>query len=225
SSSHPAGREKRVVSASDGLLESVAPAYQIAPKTAGFSDVPYQHRGISLRGIARAFLGLLTGKRRGGGSTITQQLARAQFIVRPRNNFRRKLVEVLLALWVERCFTKQEILEGYLATARFERGVYGFHRAYRHYFLDRPLNIQSWEAFILVERLGNIRSRFLGRRVRQLLIKAINAKAVSVEDAKEGLLFYEQFIGHHFAPISGEPSPAEIIAEIDRLSTNAVSET
>jgi hypothetical protein len=49
-----AGREKRVVSASDGLLESVAPAYQITPETAGFSDVPqYVGRENLLNLVAR----------------------------------------------------------------------------------------------------------------------------------------------------------------------------
>jgi penicillin-binding protein 1A len=174
----------------------------------------YDHRGISLRGMSRAVYGLLSGKRRGGGSTITQQLVRAQFIIKPNDTFRRKILEIILALWVERCLSKKEIMEGYLGTARFENGIYGFHRAYRHFFFDSPKVVEKWEAFILIERLGNIHSRFLGKRVKQLLGNAIEKEIMSIEDAISCLDYYSSFLGHHFMVSQGEISPRDVKAAI-----------
>jgi membrane carboxypeptidase/penicillin-binding protein len=75
----------------------------------------YQHRGFDPRGIARAAFGVLTGRNLGGGSTITQQLARNMFDqIGFERRYIRKLKEVQVALDLERSYTKDQILEAYL---------------------------------------------------------------------------------------------------------------
>ena len=74
----------------------------------------YSHRGIDPRGLARAALVYLrAGGIRQGGSTITQPLAKNLFLTQDRT-IRRKIQEVLLAIWLERRFSKDEIFALYL---------------------------------------------------------------------------------------------------------------
>ena len=98
----------------------------------------YQHRGIALRGMLRAFLtDLRAGAIRQGGSTITQQLAKNYFLTSERT-FRRKLKELLIALILEHKFSKTDILEIYLNEIYFgQRGsvaIGGMGEAARFYF-------------------------------------------------------------------------------------------
>ena len=101
----------------------------------------YKHKGISLRGIVRAQweniknLILFSSKdyKLQGGSTITQQLAINTFLTRE-ISLNRKLKDVLLALQIERSFTKDEILEMYLNEIYFGHGAYGVQSAAKMYF-------------------------------------------------------------------------------------------
>jgi len=94
----------------------------------------YQHHGYDLLGIVRATLKNLTaGHVRQGASTITQQLARNSFSLKERT-FRRKLLEVFLALRIEKNFGKQKIMELYLNRIYFGGGLYGAEAAARGYF-------------------------------------------------------------------------------------------
>ena len=101
----------------------------------------YKHKGISLRGIVRAQwenfknLILLSSKdnKPQGGSTITQQLAINTFLTRE-ISLNRKLKDILLALQIERSFTKNEILEMYLNEIYFGHGAYGVQSAAKMYF-------------------------------------------------------------------------------------------
>jgi 1A family penicillin-binding protein len=94
----------------------------------------YQHHGYDLLGIIRAALRNLTaGHVRQGASTITQQLARNSFSLKERT-FRRKLLEVFLALRIEQNFGKQKIMELYLNRIYFGGGLYGAEAAARGYF-------------------------------------------------------------------------------------------
>src|ERR1041385_6408665 len=97
----------------------------------------YEHYGVDPYGIARA--GLANVLHRGisqGGSTITQQLAKNLFLTQERT-VHRKLQEVLLALWLERKFSKTQILELYLNRVYFGAGAYGIEAAAHRYF-DKP---------------------------------------------------------------------------------------
>lgn len=94
----------------------------------------WNHWGLDLRYLARASLAnLLAGRIIQGGSTITQQLARNMFLT-PERTLARKLKEALLAIQLERYYTKEEILELYLNQVYFGAGAYGVEAAAQTYF-------------------------------------------------------------------------------------------
>ena len=103
----------------------------------------YSHWGIDPRGIARA---AWTG--RGGGSTITQQLAKFTFLT-PEQSLSRKAREALIAFWIEGWLTKDEILERYLSNAYFGDNQYGLRAASLHYFYRQPENLLPQQAAML----------------------------------------------------------------------------
>ena len=74
----------------------------------------FNHKGFSIRGIARAAYGQITRQNLGGGSTITQQIAGTLYTDRREQTISRKIRELWWALQMERRFTKNEILEIYL---------------------------------------------------------------------------------------------------------------
>jgi penicillin-binding protein 1A len=98
----------------------------------------YQHWGVDLWGIGRAAVNNAL-HRRGmqGGSTITQQLARNLFLTQERT-VTRKLKEMVLAIELERDYSKDQILEMYFNQIYFGEGAYGVEAAARTFF-DRPL--------------------------------------------------------------------------------------
>ncbi len=98
----------------------------------------YSHWGIDPRGIGRAMLAnTRAGGVRQGGSTITQQLAKTNFLSADRS-MKRKSQEVIIAFWLEAWLTKDEILSRYLSSIYFGDGVYGLRAAAHHYFDREP---------------------------------------------------------------------------------------
>lgn len=94
----------------------------------------YSHHGIDLRGLLRAARAdLSAGTVREGGSTITQQLVKLDYLTSERS-FARKFREMFLALALERRLTKQQILARYLARVYLGAGVYGVEAASLRYF-------------------------------------------------------------------------------------------
>jgi penicillin-binding protein 1A len=83
-----------------------------------------------------------------GGSTITQQLAKNLFLT-PQRSVWRKLQEVVLALWIERKFSKNEILELYLNRVYFGSGAYGVEAAAQRYFGKPAHEVKLAEAAML----------------------------------------------------------------------------
>jgi penicillin-binding protein 1A len=152
------------------------------------------HHGVSIRASARAILGIIGLKRRSGGSTITQQLVRTLFIEQPTKIVRRKLIELMLALWLDRVISKDDQLELYLASVRFERGVFGVAAAMKHFFGSVKRIPSKAEAFFLVERVSNIQSRLLADKIRLTLERALAAGVLSSEDSKEVFQLYERSV-------------------------------
>lgn len=94
----------------------------------------YLHRGINFRGIIRAtFVNLTKGWGSQGGSSLTQQLAKALFFG-PEKKLTRKIKEALLSIKIELQLTKEEILEKYFNKIYFGHGAYGLESAARIYF-------------------------------------------------------------------------------------------
>lgn len=110
----------------------------------------YDHSGIDLKGTMRAVL-LLGSK--GGGSTITQQLALALFNRRATNRAQRvmqKLKEWIISVKLERNFTKEEIIALYLNAVPFSDNVFGIRNASRTFFQKEPDVLTVEEAALLV---------------------------------------------------------------------------
>jgi 1A family penicillin-binding protein len=93
----------------------------------------YKHKGVSFRGILRAFTTNIRGDRVQGGSTITQQLVK-NTLLSPERTFRRKVREILLAFLMEGTYTKDEILEMYFNEIPYGGSTYGVEEAAQRYF-------------------------------------------------------------------------------------------
>ncbi len=109
----------------------------------------YEHYGVDPLGIGRAVVANIM--HRGvaqGGSTLTQQLAKNLFLTQERT-VTRKLQEALLAIWLERKFSKTQILELYLNRVYFGSGSYGIEQASLRYFGKSARNINVSEAAML----------------------------------------------------------------------------
>jgi len=116
----------------------------------------YDHSGIDAKGLARAFIHLGND---GGASTITQQLAKNMLEQGSKNMFRRiieKLKELIIAVKLERNFTKEEILALYLNVVPFGDNVYGIRNASLAFFQKEPDRLDVIESAVLVGMLkGN----------------------------------------------------------------------
>ncbi|GHU58090.1 penicillin-binding protein [Spirochaetia bacterium] len=115
----------------------------------------YNHKGFSIRGIARAFYGQITGQNLGGGSTITQQVAGTLYTDRTEYSLSRKIRELWWALQIERRYTKNEILEIYLNYMYMGPGVYGVEAASQYFFGHSAREITLAESAILVVQLSS----------------------------------------------------------------------
>ena len=109
----------------------------------------YSHFGIDPIGIGRAVIRDVTG--RGGmegGSTLTQQLAKNLFLTQERT-LSRKIQEAILALWLERKYSKDQILELYLNRVYFGSGAFGVEAAAQKYFGKSARQVTLSEAAVL----------------------------------------------------------------------------
>lgn len=116
----------------------------------------YDHAGIDFKSTLRA---VFTLGQQGGGSTITQQLAKALLEQGSKNNAWRvieKLKEWIIAVKLERNFTKEEIVTLYLNAVPFGNNIYGIRNAARTFFQKEPDRLNIEEAALLVGMLkGN----------------------------------------------------------------------
>ena len=109
----------------------------------------YQHFGIDpVRIVGAAFRNLRAGRIVEGGSTITQQLARAAQLS-PVRTYERKIREILVAARLEERYTKRQILEEYLNTVYFGEGYYGVEAASRGYFGKAAADLDPADAALL----------------------------------------------------------------------------
>jgi penicillin-binding protein 1A len=152
------------------------------------------HIGFNPISVARAIVVNATeGAVEQGGSTITQQLAKNLFLS-PDRTLKRKVQELLLALWLEQRFTKDEILTLYLNRAYYGAGAYGVDAAARRYF-DKPArDLTVGEAAVLAGLL-KAPSRYAptsnpddaGARARLVLDAMVAAKLLSPEEGRKAL--------------------------------------
>jgi len=155
------GQMVRVRAADGTLLVSLGPtfgrwlSYDEIPATMRTAMIAVEdkrfrsHIGIDPIGVARSFkVRFTSGRWRQGGSTITQQLARNIFLTNSRT-FGRKVKEAVLALAIERKFSKDQILELYLNRVYFGGGAYGIDAASRTFFGHGAERLSLGEATII----------------------------------------------------------------------------
>jgi len=93
----------------------------------------YSHVGVDPMGLSRAmWINIKAGRYVQGGSTITQQLSKNVFLS-PDKTLKRKAQEMMLSIWLEQAFTKDEILEMYLSRVYFGSGAWGLEAASKRY--------------------------------------------------------------------------------------------
>ena len=109
----------------------------------------YYHPGFDPIGMSRAIVAnMRAGRVVQGGSTLTQQLAKNLFLS-PDQNLKRKVQELMLAVWLEMKFSKEEILALYLNRVYFGAGAYGIEAASQRYFDKGAKDLTVGEAALL----------------------------------------------------------------------------
>ena len=155
----------------------------------------YEHVGLDIWGLMRAVVvNLQAGRIVQGGSTITQQLAKIMFLT-PERSLKRKVQEALLAFWLERRFTKDQILTLYLNRVYLGAGTYGLDAAAQRYFGKPATQLSLYEAAMLAgllkapsrynpandAQLADARTRL----VLQAMVEANFIKADTAEQATQ----------------------------------------
>ena len=152
----------------------------------------YSHFGIDPVGILRAAItNYRAGRVAQGASTITQQVAKNLFLS-PERHFKRKIQEVLLSLWLERTFSKEQILSIYLNRVYLGSGVYGIDAAAHRYF-GRPARELTLYQAAMLAGLPKAPSRYnpatnpeaADRRARQVLAAMVNAEFLDPQHAQK----------------------------------------
>jgi len=147
----------------------------------------YDHAGIDARGFARALMYL--GKK-GGASTISQQLARQLFVGKKAQDWRRyfqKIREWVIATRLERNYTKEEIIAMYFNIYDFGNNADGIRSATRIYFGKEPMELRTEEAAMLVGMFKN--SSFYNPRSHRNPVGTRNRRnVVLAQMAKYGYL-------------------------------------
>jgi penicillin-binding protein 1A len=140
----------------------------------------YDHFGVDPVGIGRAIVRNITSRGVAqGGSTLTQQLAKNLFLTQERTASR-KIQEAILALWLERTYTKDQILELYLNRVYFGSGAYGVEAAAQRYYGKSARSVSLAEAAVLAglvqapSRLAPNRNPKAAQDRAELVIAAMN---------------------------------------------------
>ncbi|HNW51235.1 MAG TPA: transglycosylase domain-containing protein [Prolixibacteraceae bacterium] len=118
----------------------------------------YKHSGVDLKSFGRAVKGIVTRTNEGGGSTITQQLAKLLFPRESNSGIKlvlRKFREWVIAVKLERSYTKEEIITMYLNKFEFINGAFGVEVASKTYFNTTPDSLTIEQAALLVGMLKN----------------------------------------------------------------------
>ncbi len=228
-------------------LDPVTPAAFVAIEDRRF----YRHWGIDPRAIGRAMVANVRANGvRQGGSTITQQLAKTNFLSSDRS-YKRKAQEVIIAFWLESWLTKDEILSRYLSSVYFGDGVYGLRAASHHYFDRDPGRLSLGQSAMLAglvqapSRLAPTRNLAGARKRSKLVLAAMaDTKVISAARARDAAMasavhypaklptgtyfadWVTPFAQQRFEADFGEIRvPTTLDSRLQRLAVRAVSNT
>ncbi len=152
----------------------------------------WHHGGLDPIGLLRAaWVNITSGRVVQGGSTLTQQVAKTLFLTNARTT-KRKVQELLLTLWLERHFSKAEILEIYLNRVYLGSGAWGMDAAAKTYFGVSVRRVTLAQAAVLAG-LPRAPSRFNPRanpdaalaRAKDVLAAMVTAGAIGAEEAQQ----------------------------------------
>ena len=184
------GEENRKIVSHDEIPDIIREA-TIATEDANF----YRHFGIDPLAIIRAFkINLQNNGIRQGGSTITQQLARSAFLT-PERTMKRKFLEAIFALKIERHYTKDEILDQYLNQVPYGANTYGIQTASQTYFGKNAKELTLDEAAFLAALPKapsyyspyNTHHDAIIDRTKSIIKRMGELGMISSDDAKEAL--------------------------------------
>lgn len=163
----------------------------------------YSHFGIDPIGLARAVVtNVVSGRAVQGGSTLTQQLAKNLFLS-PDRTIERKVQEVMLALWLEHKYTKDQILEMYLNRVYLGSGAFGVDAASRRYFDKSAKDVNLMEAATLA---GLLKAPSRLSPARDPEAAAARAKLVLGAMREEGMIDDSQMAIAESEPPTRAPS-------------------
>ncbi len=133
----------------------------------------YNHRGVDLKAIMRAiFVDILSGRKKQGGSTITQQLVKNTFLTNDKS-ITRKIKEIILTIKIEKVMSKEDILNLYLNEIPYGGSNYGVETASKNFFGKKASEVDLAEAAYMAaipqapthySPYGNYRSELDGRK-------------------------------------------------------------
>lgn len=183
----------------------------------------YEHRGIDEIALMRVFVKtiLLGDRSAGGGSTLSQQIAKNLF---PRNDVGilsmpvNKLREAIIAYRLERIYTKEEILTLYLNTVPFGENIFGIEVAAERYFSKKPKNLTVDEAAVLVGMLkanNAYNPRLFPERSKQRRNVVISLMVTNgYLSEEEGRKYMEKPLEIKYTRISYNEGPAPYFVEM-----------
>jgi len=168
-----------------------------------------QHSGIDAKAVVRAVVKRLILQQRsaGGGSTLTQQLAKQLFTEHvARNTLQRMLqkpIEWVIAVRIERYYTKEEILTMYLNKYDFGNNAIGIYTASNTYFGKEPIDLNAEEAAMLIGMCKNsslynpLRRKELTRERRNVVLSQMNKAGFMPMAEKDSLMQTELVLDYH----------------------------
>ncbi len=223
------------------------PAYVPAAFVAIEDRQFYHHIGFNPWGIVRSLIWNAThpnGNRR-GGSTITQQLARNLFLTNDQT-LRRKAQELILAVWLEVKFSKQEILALYLNRVNFGGGAYGIEAASQRYFNKPAQGLTLGEAALLAATMKGpsrynpaANSERAARRATLVLNEMTRMGAITAEQrdaafntrvrvstvlANQRAQYFTDWVDAQVRAIAGEPTEDLVVETTLDLPLQAAAE-
>lgn len=174
----------------------------------------YKHGGFDMKGISRAAWANLTGGTTAqGGSTITQQLVKLSQDWSSDRSYTRKVKELILSIELERSYTKEEILAGYLNTAPYGNIQYGAEVAAQDYFHKAAKDLTLSESVFLasIPQSPSFYSPY------GAYFNEENSKGETGKEALNGRMHYTLDIMHEMGFISTEERDAA--KQVDVLAT------
>ncbi len=192
-------RQKREVVPLEKIPDSMVRAF-VSIEDSEF----YDHYGINIKGIVRAFfINIFAGRIKQGGSTITQQLAKILLTSRKRNIYR-KVKEAFISLMIESSYSKDEIMALYLNQIYLGHGAYGVESASKIYFGKHVWELNLAEASLIAtlpsapNLLSPIRHpKRSMRKHRAVLSRMVEEGFITVSEAEKAYLeFWPDYLDY-----------------------------